>query len=426
VERPVGGAPAPLLLIGVDGATFDLIDPLAAAGRLPVLASLMKRGARGELQTIEPTVSPAIWTTLATGKLPEAHGIHGFDGVPGQSMQTLPTSQMRRVRAFWNILTEHDRSVGLIGWWATWPAEEVHGYVVSDRVAYTRMEATIADEAAKPHEIYPEEIATEVKRLVRGPEEITVEDVRRFMDLDDSEIERLIRGADYRHADFLPEFKYVHQSDRTTTDIALHLMRERPTDVTAVAFYGVDAMSHLAWHFMAPTEFPEFRIDEAALQAFGEVIENYYEFVDGMIGELIAAAHPATTVIVFSDHGFGPTGAVPFSGGHGKITPGAPVVPDGVLLLAGPSVRGGVVVDRPHVLDLTPTLLYILGIPAAEDMPGRVWRDAFEESFVSARPLDRVATYETSPRQGGPEELVADPELDQATIEKLRSLGYLD
>jgi predicted AlkP superfamily phosphohydrolase/phosphomutase len=386
----------------------------------------MERGARGPLQTIEPTVSPAIWTTLATGKLPEAHGILGFDGVPGQSMRTLPTSQMRRVRAFWNILTEHDRSVGLIGWWATWPAEEVRGYVVSDRVAYTRMEATIADEEDKPHEIYPEQIASEVKRLVRSPGEITAAEVRRFMSLDDSEIERLIRGAEYRHADFLPEFKYVHQADRTTTDIALHLMGERPTDVTAVAFYGVDAMSHLTWHFMAPSEFPEFRIDERALRAFGGVIESYYEFVDGMIGELIEAADPATTVIVFSDHGFGPTGAVPFSGGHGKITPGAPVAPDGVLILAGPHVRRGAIVDRPHVLDLTPTLLYMMGIPPAADMPGRVWIDALDESFVAVRPLDRVATYETSPRQGGPDEVLADPELDRATIDKLRSLGYLD
>jgi hypothetical protein len=133
----------PLLLVGIDGATFDRILPLAEQGRVPNLAGLMERGSWGPLETLEPTVSPAIWTTVATGRLPEVHGIVGFDGVPGFTMSTLPTSQMRRVRAFWNVLSEHGRSVGIVGWWATWPAEPVDGFIVSDRFAYTRMEATL-------------------------------------------------------------------------------------------------------------------------------------------------------------------------------------------------------------------------------------------------------------------------------------------
>jgi predicted AlkP superfamily phosphohydrolase/phosphomutase len=416
----------PVLVVGIDGATFDLILPLVEQGRLPRMAALMERGAWGALETLEPTVSPAIWTTVATGKLPAAHGILGFEGVPGHGMTTLPTSQMRRVRAFWNMLTEHGRSVGVIGWWATWPAEPVNGYIVSDRTAYTRMEATVGFDEPGGHDVWPAAITEEVRPLVRGPNEITAAEVRRFMPLSDEGVEQLIRGKQYRHGDFLPEFKYVHQSDRSTADIALHMMRARPVDVTAVAFYGIDTVSHLAWHYMDPSAFPGVEIDPREIEAFGGLIPSYYEFVDGMLGELLDAAGEDTTVIVFSDHGFGPTGRLPWSGGHGRLTPGAPIAPDGILILAGPPIRRGVRLDRPHVLDLAPTLLYLQGLPLAADMPGGVFLESVTAEFVQEVPLREVPTYEIGPRarpEGAPE---ADPELDAAARKRLCALGYIE
>ena len=367
-ELPVEGV-GPLLIVGIDGASFDRLLPLAQAGRTPNLKALMDRGAWGPLETLEPTVSPAIWTTVATGRLPAEHGILGFEGVPGQTMTTLPTSQMRRVRAFWNILSEGDRSVGVIGWWATWPAEPVRGYIVSDRMAYTRMEAAVGREAAGPLEVHPAELAAPLAELVRKPNEITAEEVRAFMPLSDEEVEGLIRGSVYRHGEFLPEFKYVHQSDRSTADMAVYLLNERPTDVTAVAFYGVDTVSHLAWHFTQPERFPSVAIDPADIEKYGGLIDNYYVYIDRLLGELLAAAPDDVTVIVFSDHGFGPTGQLPWSGGHGRITPGAPIAPDGILILAGPSIRPEVRLERPHVLDLAPMLLYLQGFPLSKEMP---------------------------------------------------------
>jgi hypothetical protein len=416
----------PVLLVGIDGATFDVVLPMIEEGRLPHIAGLMERGAWGALETLEPTVSPAIWTTVATGKLPAAHGIFGFDGVPGHTMTTLPTSQMRKVRAFWNVLSEHGRSVGLAGWWATWPAEPVHGWVVSDRTAYTRMEATLGADAPRQHDIWPPEIEPEVRALVRGPDEITADEVRRFMPLSDEEIARLVRGRDYRHGDFLPEFKYVHQSDRSTADVALRLMRERPTDVTAVVFYGVDTVSHLAWHFMDPGAFPGVQLDRRDVSRFGGLIEHYYEFVDGMLGELLEAAAEGTTVIVLSDHGFGPTGRLPWSGGHGRLTPGAPIAPDGILIMAGPPIRPGFRLERPHVLDVTPTVLYLQGFPLAADMRGGVFLEAVREAFARELPLRQVPTYERGPRarpEGAP---LADPEMDAATRARLCALGYIE
>jgi predicted AlkP superfamily phosphohydrolase/phosphomutase len=416
----------PLLLVGIDGATFDVLLPLVEAGELPHLGKLLERGSWGPLATLEPTVSPAIWTTVATGKLPAEHGILGFEGIPGQSMATLPTSGMRRVRAYWNILSEHDRSVGVVGWWVTWPAERVNGYVVSDRTAYTRMEAASNLERQGPEEVFPLDLADEVRSRVRSPDTITVDEVRRFMNLTDDEVDRLIRGADYEHGHFLPEFKYVHQSDRSTADIATHLLRSRPTDVTAVAFYGVDTVSHLAWHFMRPEAFPGIPIAVEALEKYGKLIERYYVYTDELLGELIAAAPSDATVIVFSDHGFGASGNLPWSAGHGRLTPGAPVAPDGILLLAGPQIRPGVRLSNAHVLDITPTLLHLQGLPVAADMTGRVLTEALAPELLARLPVRTLPTYETTPWLDGEGNPHADEAIDRALIEKLRSLGYID
>jgi len=314
----------------------------------------------------------------------------------------------------------------VVGWWVTWPAETVNGYIVSDRAAYTRMEAASSGERSSPQDAFPPELADEVHERVRKPGEITTEQVRRFMDLSDDEVERLIRGAEYEHGHFLPEFKYVHQSDRSTADIATQLLRTRPTDVTAVAFYGVDTVSHLTWHFMHPEAFEGTPISPEAVEKFGALIERYYIFIDELLGELLAAAPADATVIVFSDHGFGATGRLPWSGGHGRITPGAPVAPDGILILAGPTIRPGVRLEGAHVLDVTPTVLHLQGLPVAADMPGRVLTEALDPELLSRLPVRTLPTFETTPWRDAGASVSGDEEIDRDLREKLRSLGYIE
>lgn len=419
--RPDG--PPPVLLVGIDGATFDVIDPLLAAGRLPNLASLIERGWRAPLATIEPTVSPAIWTTIATGRRPEEHGILGFEGVPGQSMQGLPTTGMRRVRAFWNILDEADQTSGVVGWWVTYPAEPVEGYVVSDRVAYTRMEATIDGEEPRDDEIHPPSIVDRVRARVRSPGELSGDDLRRLLPLEADQLSPLFR-QDYHHGALGPELRYVFQSDRSTVDIATDLMTTLPVDVAAVGLYGVDLVSHLAWHLRDPESFPGYRIRPADVERYGGLIDAYYVYVDEELGRLLDAHGSDGDVIVFSDHGFGPTGYLPWSGGHGRITPGAPVAPDGILVMAGPSFRHGRG-STAHVLDLAPTLLGLRGLAAAVDMPGEVLTEPMVQAARARVPTERIPTYETEPLPYQERLRNADPEVDQELMRKLESLGYL-
>jgi predicted AlkP superfamily phosphohydrolase/phosphomutase len=106
---------------------------LIEQGRMPVMAGLMQRGAYGYLETIEPTWSPVIWTTMATGKLPKDHGIEGFvyRVGPGDEGQRFYTSGHRATKAFWNILSDYNRTVNCLGWWMTYPAESIRGVMVA-------------------------------------------------------------------------------------------------------------------------------------------------------------------------------------------------------------------------------------------------------------------------------------------------------
>ena len=416
---------SPVLIVGIDGATFDLIDSLISHGQLTTLSRLMETGVSCPLKTLKPTLSPAIWTSIATGKLPKDHGILGFDGVPGHTMHMLPTSQMRKVRAFWNILSEYGRSVGVIGWWATWPAEHVNGYIVSDRATYTRMEATIGKEENIPFEVYPETLASEIAEHIYAPMDVGPSEFQSIMSVSDHEAEMLSKITHYKHGRFIPEFRYTYQSDRSISAISEHLMQTHETDVTAIAFYGVDVMSHLTWHFMEPEQFPRFAIPDKNIRRFGGTIPSYYAFVDSLLGSLLSHAPANATVMVLSDHGFGPTGNLPWSGGHGKITPGAPIAPDGILIISGQAIRKGDTIKPAHVTDILPTLLYLQGFPIAKDLKGRVLRDAFRPDVFEDHPIRWIDSYEVTPRSDVWDSLLVDDTIDQHTIEKLKSLGYL-
>ena len=118
-----------VLLIGLEGADWEILDRLEAKGTIPNLARLRREGASGVLLSEEPMLSPVLWTTIATGRSPGEHGVQGF--LTDQAAGPAPVrSDARKVRAFWDMASEAKRSVGVVGWPASWPAEPVQGFLV--------------------------------------------------------------------------------------------------------------------------------------------------------------------------------------------------------------------------------------------------------------------------------------------------------
>src|SRR4029453_9187358 len=113
-----------VIVLGLDGMDPDTVDLMLSEGQLPNFARLRREGAYGRLASSAPMLSPILWTTIATGKLPVDHRITHFVATNPKTGAEVPvTSQMRRVKALWNVLSEHERRVAVVGWWATWPAE---------------------------------------------------------------------------------------------------------------------------------------------------------------------------------------------------------------------------------------------------------------------------------------------------------------
>src|SRR3989441_1488074 len=420
------------LLIGLDGADWNIIDPLIEAGRLPNLARLARSGVRGRLHSITPMLSPVIWTSIATGVQPSRHGIIDFLATTGRDGERVPvTSSLRRTKAIWNMLSENGLSVGVAGWWASFPAEKVHGFIVSDRVAYQLFGASVAHDQAREGKVYPAELGDLVASLTVARETIGMAEVARYVRLPPdpaslpSEQNRLI-----------DDLKTLLAAGDTYTTISLALRARFHPDFQAVYLEGTDTVAHLFMRY-APPLMPGVAREDA--QRFGRAVDEYYRHADDLVGRLVEAAGPQTAVIVCSDHGFRTGENRPLTDsriGYGQAADWHRKY--GIIVLAGPPFRKGHEVSEASVLDITPTVLALLGLPVGEDMEGRPILDAFEPSFLASHPVRYVRTYETSAlassagatgdgsaarSKADPDRL--DPQGDQELKEKLQSLGYL-
>jgi predicted AlkP superfamily phosphohydrolase/phosphomutase len=397
-------APPPsgkVLVIGLDGLEWDLVDPMVEAGELPNLAALIKRGVHGKLRSLEPLAkSPTIWTTIATGKSPREHGIGGYADRGGRE---LLTGNVRRVEAIWNIASAVGKSVGVVGWLMTWPAEKVNGVMVSNYLQYGR-----TNENKMEDRTYPPDLDARLAPEVSEAERIPYSAVEPFLD---QPLDTLSIPHDLDQ--MIEPIKWTLAGDLTYARIGLALYRRHRPDFFAVYLRGTDDLGHRFWNYMVPDSVPATFLDPVGLRYFKGTERAYYRFTDKLIGPLIDAADDSTTIVVLSDHGFrGGTG-------HGVEVHKL----DGVLIMAGRGIGHGEITGA-DVYDITPTLLVLMGLPPAQDMPGKVLWSAFDASVPRSRfEKQQIGTYETGTREGSaPRKTPVDEQLK----ERLRSLGYLD
>ncbi len=404
-----------VMLIGLDAAEWDVIDPLIAAGKMPIIAALRKKGTAGPLESIDPTISPALWTTIVTGKRRAEHGITSFTVKSKDGRQVPVTANFRTVKTLWNIVSEKGLRVGFVNWWPSYPAEAVNGFMVSNYMRYYYPQLFLhGDEANKREEeikgvAFPPEIEPLVKSVRVGESKFL-----KTLDLEKIDKHRLKGAYDptfkVKFKDNIKIFKHAVREDELLKETALTLLKKFPVDLFGVYFEGIDVLSHIFWKYSRPAE---FSVETGAAEDLGGIIEAYYGFSDRMVGELLGGASAATNVIVVSDHGYGKVG----EGKHFHRL-------NGIIVLSGPAFKEGVSLKGATILDLTPTILYLLGLPVAKDMEGKVLLDAFRAGFKKDNPVRWVESYEKPGEKKEPAEAIVTP-LDDDTREKLRTLGYI-
>jgi tetratricopeptide (TPR) repeat protein len=354
---------------------------------MPHLDRLVRQGVRARLRTIAPMLSPVLWTSMATGVVPQRHGILDFVTGTGRDGEQVPVSaRQRRVKAFWNILSERGLTVGVAGWWATWPAEHVNGFIVSDRVAYQLLGVRPVEERNRDGKVFP---ASEDERVIAAtvaPEAIGPADLQPFLRLPADPA-----ALPEKESRLIDDLRTVIASGRTYTAATLALAGRRPPDLTAVYLEGTDTVAHLFMPYAPP---PLEGVDPGAQRRFGRAVDAYYEEADRLLGQLIDGLDPAT-VVVLSDHGFRTGDNRPRTDSR----PGYGVAADwhrhyGIAVFSGPAFRRGTELDEVSLLDVAPTLLRLAGLPIGEDMDGRPMTEAFDPSWRSANPERYIATWE--------------------------------
>jgi predicted AlkP superfamily phosphohydrolase/phosphomutase len=526
-----------VFLLGLDGATFDIIVPMVRNGELPNIEKLMQNGSYGNLTSIEPMLSPTLWTTILTGKKVEKHGIKDYTvQVEGQYQQVPVGSGERKSLAIWNITSIGNKTSAFLAFWASHPAEKVNGIIITDRFS----------EKDIKNAYYPPSIQDEVKP---------------YIDISDEEIDKLTQrftnfpfDKDFKdkyepRTDNFEKNKYVYLlRHHLRLDLAMfrtgaYIVERYAPDVVGIYIKGIDGVSHLFWKYMDPLT-PQARYDnitEEDRQYFRNVITEYYRWVDEMIG-LIMPVLEGYQIIIVSDHGFGPMpdrtnydmnalltemglarfdkgelilkesvvyslpadwsnkrnlrlniagrekGGIVKSGetqnilkkicdslssikaedgrklftkveskgvqfgkgadieiefntdikptdiviiGDKKVGADRFIVSsglsgdhriNGIIIMNGSSIKR-TIIENASVVDVTPTILALLGFPVGEDMDGKVLLSAITDEFLKNCPVMKIPTYEGMLQKDV--HLPVPISTDREKIEELRGLGYI-
>lgn len=177
----------PVAIIGMDGLEWRIVREMIDKGELPNLKKIIDNGVYSEMETLEPMLSPAIWTTIATGVSPDVPGITWFMVKDSKGTMIPVTSAQRKVKALWNILTEEGKTTYVIGWWASWPAEKIKGKIVSDHMGYHIFGIQSEKVETEVGNTYPQKLNEELSKYKVDPFAIPPEQVRRYMKISDLE-----------------------------------------------------------------------------------------------------------------------------------------------------------------------------------------------------------------------------------------------
>ena len=402
-----------LRVIAIDGFDARLFGELSSTGRLPALASAFT-GATVRLESNQgDAADPArMWTTIATGQPPEVHGVHGLEtrrlaGVQGSvpaeegsaiarairgatdlvrlTRPAIASGAERRSKTFWEVASSAGLRTAIVNWWATWPATAAAGTVLTDRATLRLEHGGPLDAEIAPPALYDSlrarwsDLKTRAHALARealgaGP----------------STTDAAIAGLLERSAE-LDALQLLLLSEITAKN----------TDVSVVYLPGLDIAQHaLLANEQTPTGGE--RVAASALADRLEALKSYYAALDRLTAPFLTPSGDEVVLVIT---------------GPGRVT----TATGGTLAARGNNLRIGTRLDG-TTTDVAPTILYLLGVPLARDLPRGPVVDAVVETFLEKYPVRMVPTYgrpsaESASRTGQP--------LDQEMIERLRSLGYV-
>jgi len=411
-----------MTLIGIDGLDWETWNRLVKDGTLSNFRHLQESGATGSLATFSGE-SPLVWTSIATGVSPEAHGIDDYwSPYLRQTEITLPnnrfdflgkvfgrvvpyrdfrpvSSNKRTANALWEVLTFLDRKSLVVNWWGTYPADPIKGVMVSD---YALPGASLSNEELKKitrfkHIVWPhsqQEKAYQTLRKSLGGREASIVGLG-------SEA-ALARGDFFVLRDELAFGLWASLSDDSFELRMLYLNQ-------------VDTVSHVFSSEVFGSNVNEIRpakiAEEQVSALWSDLVIASYIRVDAIVGEIARGLSGNDVLIIVSDHGWRYDGTT-----HWRL-------PNGVVVLYGPQIKTGYRIKNAHVYDVFPTAAYLLDVPLSRELEGEILWEALEGEFVKH---DMTPSFVNSYGSRGGRVFSDASMLDEDHLERLRSLGYIE
>lgn len=404
-----------VLLVGWDAADWQIISPLIDSGAMPALARLVERGVMGNIATLQPCLSPLLWTSIATGKLADKHGILGFIEPDGSGGVRLATSTTRKTKALWNILAQNGLRTNVVSWYASHPAEPINGVCVSN-IFDQDPPAPGQMWPLPPEAVHPHDWAERVTALRVHPQALKVSDLQYFI----PRLSDINPKKDHRPQELIKALAHCSSVHAVATE----LLAGAPWDLTAVYYDTLDVAGHVFMPYHPPKM---HHVSDRDFRLYRDVMVRLYQFHDRLLARLIELAGDDATVILVSDHGFHSAHGRPRTthvGDSPEALAAAWHRQFGVFCMAGPAIKHDERVYATTLLDVAPTVLTLLGVPHGKDMDGKPLVQALEQEV----PLEPVASWDTIAGDAGmhPPERRVDASASQATLERLVALGYLD
>ncbi|MEE8170342.1 MAG: alkaline phosphatase family protein [Phycisphaerae bacterium] len=275
----------PVIIFGLDGASFSVLDDLVKRGVMPFFGEAFARGARAPLMSTVPPLTPPAWITLVTGRTPGHHGIFNFvqKESPDSRFVRMISSREIACESLWSIVNRHGRRAGCLNFVAHNPAPRIDGYVIPGWLGWRWVKK----------QSHPADLIERLKNDVPGF------DVKELA-MNFSEEEKAIAGA--FNEEYEPWIDLHIRRELQWFNILRRQLRHDPTELTAVVFDGVDKLQHLCWRFLDPACEPE-QPDEAFLRVQRKCHE-YFRQLDGFLRDTVELAGPDANILICSDHGF--------------------------------------------------------------------------------------------------------------------------
>jgi len=440
-----------LVFIGLDGCDWKLFNDFLNQGKLPNLSKLVDSGILTKVKTVQPTDSPLIWNSILSGKTPSEHGItfwyktkfpflppidkelrYPADSRSGRIVKKLLKHKIakrvpfstndRKVKAIWNILTDYNKTSLNLGWLYSWPAEKIKGVQVSwymypfEEAAKDNIKRVVSTEL--PQRTYPELLKSELSRFIVRTGDLETEELSRMYFPTES------IDSNKQFANKLNPWDYA--KDKTFLKMSHYLLdKKEDYDFFSLYLYGIDAVCHTYWPFFkGATNNQKYKKEVLSVgetdkfkqeaQDFNKTIERYYQYLDEELGKLLNKVGNDCNIVIASDHGFDFDASA-----HENA-------PDGIFIACGPYIREAKQSMERSIYDVMPVLLTLLGLPVASDMQGELPVELFTDQFLNKFPPRFIDSHEDDFKQPKDDGLELDEATRKGIEERLKSLGYID